>query len=78
LFIDRLRSLLERENIRKLAKEAGFVKRSSPLTAEAFMKLLLRNHSPHRILYSPIRPITFVVKKRWEGQTNADYIQRKD
>jgi hypothetical protein len=41
LFIDRLRSLLERENIRKLAKEAGFVKRSSPLTAEAFMKLLL-------------------------------------
>jgi transposase len=40
--------------------------------------LLESNHSPQRILYSPIRPITFAVKKRWEGQTNADYIQRKD
>ncbi|MDR1883688.1 MAG: hypothetical protein LBR26_13030, partial [Prevotella sp.] len=33
--------LLDRENLREQAKKAGFVKRTSRLTAEAFMEMLL-------------------------------------
>jgi hypothetical protein len=41
LFIDQLRTLPDRGNLRERAKKAGFVKRNSRLTAEAFMEMLL-------------------------------------